>query len=50
MSFFSGILMVFLAPLTIVGRSLSDINLSGGVRQLFQIATSPTFFNGFFWN
>ena len=46
---------IFLAPLTIVRRSLSDTNLSGvrrpasvGVRQLFQIATSPTFFNGFF--
>ena len=37
-----------LAPLTIVRRSLSDTNLSSGIRQLFQIATSPTFFNGFF--
>ena len=38
-------LLPFLAPLTIVRRSLSDPNLSVGVRQLFQIATSPTFFN-----
>ena len=40
----------FLAPLTFVRRSLYDTNLSviwhpaaGGVRQLFQIATPPTF-------
>ena len=33
----------FLAPLTFVRRSLSNTDLSGGIGQIFQIATSPTF-------